>query len=114
MLEKMQFAALKIIYGYNKSQNELLELSGLTRLSERREQLFRNFCLKIYKNDRFRKEWIQEKEFVGPHLRKQRIVVEKNAKTSRLYNSPIFSMRRLLNGDHPPVEVDLTGVFNEP
>ena len=96
-LEKMQFTALKIIFGYDKSHTELLELSGLPCLSERRNQLCNSFCLKIYNNERFRNEWIEERLFVGPNLRHQKIIVEKQAKTNRLYNSPIYKIRRTLN-----------------
>ena len=42
-IEDLQAAALKIIYRYNLSYAELLEMSGLDRLSERRLKLLDKF-----------------------------------------------------------------------
>ena len=96
-LEKLQYAALKIIFGYNHEKADLLRLSGLSTLEERRKKLFENFCQKIHKNERFRNIWLQERVFEGHDLRRQRIIVEKYARTQRLYKSPIYSIRRKLN-----------------
>ena len=46
-LEKLQQRVLKSIDGYNVSYKEALERSGLDRLSERREEIFRTFCIKL-------------------------------------------------------------------
>ena len=48
--------------------------------------------------------------------RKVRPYLEERANTSRLYRSPIYAMRQILN-DLPAIEVDptdLTGTYNEP
>ena len=93
----MQQSALKIIFGYNHSQEELLSLSGLPSLEERRSVLFRNFCMKIYSNSRFREQWLDTRIFTGHDLRNQNIIVEKFARTERLYKSPLYTIRRNLN-----------------
>ena len=96
-LEKLQYSALKIIFGYDTDKENLLKLSGLSTLQERRKKLFEAFCLKNYKNERFKQTWFEERDFEGADLRKQKIIVEKFARTSRLYNSPVYAMRRKLN-----------------
>ena len=96
-LEKLQVFALRIIYGFQKSQEDLLELSGLTTLEERRKHLFDNFCKKIFENSRFKQDWLEERIFTGPNIRSQKIILEKYAKTNRLYNSPLYTIRRRIN-----------------
>ena len=97
LLEKTQASALKIIYGYDKSRSELVEVSGLTTLAERREKLFDSFCQKTYSSERFRKQWLEDRIFEGPNIRRQRIIKEKNAKTTRLFRSPLYTIRRRTN-----------------
>ena len=96
-LEKLQISALRIIYGYGIEKESLLSLSGLSTLQDRRSRLFETFCMKNYENERFKDAWFEERIFTGPDLRNQRILVEKFANTSRLFNSPIYAMRRKLN-----------------
>ena len=96
-IEKLQTSALRIIYGYDKSSCELLDISGLPTHKERREELFNNFCKKIYNNPRFKEDWLQERTFVGPNIRNQKIIIEKYARTSRLFNSPLYAIRRKIN-----------------
>ena len=96
-LEKMQNKALRIIFGYEKSHEELLALSGLPPLQERREILLESFCKKLYSNPRFKRQWLGERIFEGPGLRRQKIVKEKFARTNRLFNSPLYTIRRKIN-----------------
>ena len=97
MIESFQYQALKVIFGYNVKKEDLLEKSGLSTLEERRGGLFKNFCLKIHSTPRFRSQWLKERQFVGHDLRNQMIIEENFARTERLFKSPLFSMRRLLN-----------------
>ena len=96
-LENLQYTALKIVYGYEETKPSLLELSGLTTLEERRRSTFRKFCLKVHASDRFREKWIEKREFEGPELRKQNIIKEHFAHSKRLFDSPLFTLRRTLN-----------------
>ena len=96
-LEKIQKSALKMIYGFDKSKEQLYSLSGLPTLKERRDQLFERFCMKLYSNPRFKEEWLEERTFTGPNLRRQRILIEKPSRTNRLYKCPIYAIRRKLN-----------------
>ena len=96
-LENLQFTALKIIFGYDMSKESMLQKSGLTSLKERREKLFLLFCNKTYNNKRLERAWLEARDFEGPNVRRQKIIVEKFASTARLYNSPLFTIRRTLN-----------------
>ena len=95
-LEKLQKRALKIIYGYKVSFNEALTKSGLQRLSERRAEIFKKFCVKTSSNALF-SHWLPLNTSTGYNLRKERKYKEEPARTERLMRSPIFAMRRLLN-----------------
>ena len=48
-IENIQKQCLKIMYGYDKSYKDLLELSGLETLKDRRKKLFENFARKALK-----------------------------------------------------------------
>ena len=79
LMERMQKRALKAIYGYEHNYEELLALSGLPTLKERRENAFARFISKASKNAR-------ETRSNNPYL-------EEQASGNRLYKSPLFTMR---------------------
>ena len=47
-------------------------------------------------NEKF-KDWFPKKTFVHHDLRREKIFVEKFARTNRLYKSPLYFYRRRLN-----------------
>ena len=67
----------------------------------------------MLKNPKYAKKWFPKKDIqrVNRHTTP---FVEELAKGNRLYNSPVFAMRRILNGNQTSSEIDLTGIFNEP
>ena len=94
-LEDMQKRCLKSIYGYNKSYEELLQEADLETLEERRSKAILKFAQKTAKNQQFY-HWFPK----NPNRqsdRNSKPYLEELAKSSRLYNSPLFTMRRLLN-----------------
>ena len=98
-LEKCQKTALKIIYGFEKSYENMLEKANLERLNDRRRKLFESFTIKMARSERFRTKWlprrnVEEDEIM---LRRRKKYVEFRAKGSKLYQSPVFEMRRFLN-----------------
>ena len=95
-LERLQRGTLKTIYGHDVSYADALEESGLPTLNERRQELFDNFAMKLANNPEYR-EWLPKTEFTGYDLRKELIFTEKFASTDRLYNSPLYAIRRRLN-----------------
>ena len=97
LLESLQYSALKIIFGFDKSRQELLSLAKLPTLEARRDSLFKKFCLKTFSSNRFSSQWLETRNFTGHDLRQQQIIVEKHAKTDRLYKSLLYTIRRTLN-----------------
>lgn len=98
-IERCQKRIMKMIFGFEIPYENALEMAGIERLSARREGLFRRFCHKMSKSERFCRKWLPLKsgEEDGRTLRKEKKYIEFNAKTKRLYDSPLFAMRRLLN-----------------
>ena len=88
---------MKIIFGFDKSYDELLEASDCEKLKDRRLRLIDRFLLKAVSNDRFNTRWFPKKTFIHFDLRQERFYEEKFARTSRLYNSPLYFFRRRLN-----------------
>ena len=113
-IERLQKRALKIVYGYNLSYEQLLERSGLETMKKRRERLFEKFARKTSKNLKY-SHWFPLKGNTRD-TRKTRPYIEERASGDRLYRSPIFAMRRLLNSGETTSEnpQDLTGTYNLP
>ena len=95
-LERLQAQALKTIYGYEHSYRSLLELTGLQTLQARRDARTLKFARKSLANPRFG-HWFPLNP-VERVTRNPLIYQETHARTKRLYDSPVFHMRRLLNG----------------
>lgn len=98
-LEACQRKALVIIYGFGYDYVDLLEQAQLQCLNKRREELFRKFCMKMSKSERFSRKWLPLREYEDDVrvLRRRKKYIEYNARTTRMYNSPVFEMRRILN-----------------
>ena len=97
-LERQQKRALKIIYGFGKEYEELLSLSGLSSLKERKIKGCADFTIKMSNSDRFSDLFpINNVHVEAAETRNRRIYYESFARTNRLYNSPLYSMRRYLN-----------------
>ena len=117
-LERAQKQCLKMMYGYSFSYRELLEKSGLETLKERRENAMLKFAKKAAKNPLYKHLFpLNECERVN---REQKTYKEELARTDRLYNSPVFAMRRALNNTptndrvNDPRLIDLSHLFNDP
>ena len=95
-LERLQAMALKAIYGFDHSYRSLLSLSGLASLKARTDERGDRFAKKCAPNPRYA-TWF-------PLHQAARVTqnplqyVETRARTARLYSSPIFHLRRRLNG----------------
>ena len=95
-MERTQVGALRSIFGYNFTATELRSEAGVTTLRERRIQLTDKFANKCLNNDRF-KVWFPENES-RRSARNGDKYKEFFAKSDRLKNSPLYYMRRRLNG----------------
>ena len=94
-LENIQKKCLRCIFGYGKTYEELLKESGFATLKARRENAILRFAQKTSSNPVYQ-HWFKP----NPNPTSQRhpqIYLEEFARTQRLYNSPLFYMRRILN-----------------
>ena len=94
-LERLQVHALKCIYGPGLSGRKMRDMSGLTTLRERRIIHCDNFAVKCARSDRFG-HWFPKN--TGRKTRNTDEYLEEFARCDRLYYSPIYYMRRRLNG----------------
>ena len=95
-LERAQVGALRVIFDYKSSGRELREKAQLQTLRNRRVSHCDKFALKAANSDRFG-HWFAK----NPTDRNQRVretYTEHYARCDRLKNSPLFFMRRRLNG----------------
>ena len=94
-LKNIQKRCLRSIYGFKHDYEMLLQESGLRTLEERRELATVKFARKAAVNPQF-KQWflLNKNRSTG---RMSKTYKEKHASSDRLYNSPLFKMRRLLN-----------------
>ena len=99
LLERQQNLILKYIYGPKISAGKMRVMSGLPTLRQRRIDICDRFAEKAKDSPRFSR-WFPKKT-VGRPPRKgvvRDIYIEKYARCDRLKNSPVFYMRRRLNG----------------
>ena len=94
-LERAQVGALRAIFDYKLSARKLREMAGVTTLRERRIAHCDKFALKCANSARF-SHWFPLNE--GRQGRNSDKYLEQYARCDRLKNSPIFYMRRRLNG----------------
>ena len=94
-LERLQSHALKCIFGPGLSGRRMRELAGLPTLRERRVEQCDRFARKCAASPRF-EHWFPENE-VTRNTRNKLQYKETYARCKRLYNSPVFYMRRRLN-----------------
>ena len=117
-LERVQKRCLKTIYGHNKTYQDLLNLSGLEKLEERRNRAVLKFARKASNNPQFSHWFPLNKNRTSQ--RNKKIFEEKRARTDRLYKSPLYTMRRMLNEtpenlpNNNPIYSDLSYLFNAP
>ena len=73
-------------------------MSGLKTLKKRREGGCKNFALKLAKSSKFGDLFPKnEYDTDAPALRRTKEYKETFARTERMYRSPLYHMRRLLN-----------------
>ena len=95
-LERAQVGALRHIYGYGLSARKLREKAGVQTLRQRRIELTDKFANKCLASENF-SCWFPKKKNRSS-ARHIDIYEEEFAKCDRFKNSPLFYMRRRLNG----------------
>ena len=96
-LERLQTHALKCIYGPGISGRRMREMAGLDTLRDRRIAQCDRFASKCANSERF-SDWFPKNLARRSTKRKEEMYKEEYASCNRLYNSPLFYMRRRLNG----------------
>ena len=97
-LERLQAQALKCIYGYQYSYRELLLMTNLKTLRDRREDRCTKFAVKSLNNPALAGWFPTNNNRTGRHGKTYQ---EFFARPSRLQNSPLFDLRRRLNNLQP-------------
>ena len=95
-MERAQIGALRAIYGYGPSAHDLRQRAGLETLRARRIEQTDKFAQKCLLNPRFC-HWFPMKTG-RTSSRSGEKYLEVKTKTDRLFNSPVYYMRRRLNG----------------
>ena len=95
LLENMQKLALRIIFGFDKDYTTILAEKNIISLKDRRQLAFENFAVKLSSSSRF-KHWFPLNE-AEVNMRGRKKYQEVYARTKRLYESPLFAMRRFMN-----------------
>ena len=96
ILERCQAHALRCIFGRDLTYQQMRERAGITTLRQRRLELSDKFAEKCIKNPRFA-GWFPRK-VAGRATRNQDQYLEEFARCDRLKNTPVYYMRRQLNG----------------
>ena len=96
-LERLQARSLGIIWGWDKSYRELLEMTGMETLEMRRRKSLESFTLKAIRNPRFREKWFPLRPAVEHAILNRRPYLEIVPKHERLLRAPTHTMRHLLN-----------------
>ena len=97
VLEQCQSHALRCIYGKDMSYKKMMEKAGVSTLKLRREELCDKFAAKCVKHPFF-SDWFPEKTGRRTSRGCGGKYLEEFARCERLKNSPVFFMRRRLNG----------------
>ena len=95
-LEDTQKRALRIIFGWDKTYETLLETSGIVTLQTRRIRKHEAFAKKIETNKRFRDKWLIENTS-EQHTRKHNKYILPKASTQRQTKNPVYSYISVLN-----------------
>ena len=87
------------MYGYQLTYNELLQKAGFESLKTRRDNALRKFADRTVGNPMYERWFRQNENERRNSQRNTKQYEEKLARTTRLYNSPLFTIRRHLNSN---------------
>ena len=95
-IERLQAAALRSIYGHEVPYSKMRQLAEVTTLRQRRLEACDKFAKKNITGKFSR--WFPYRPIGRPGNRGGELFLEERARCNRLRDSPIFYMRRRLNG----------------
>ena len=96
-LEALQRRAMKIIYGTERSYDDIIEKCNIERLDNRREEIFVRFAKKAAASANFGTKWFPKKLPTAHNTRFPDYYIEERARTTRMKKNPISYMRQELN-----------------
>ena len=99
-LERLQSTALKFIYGPGLSAGKMRQRAGIETLRTRRIELSDKFAAKAISNPRC-SHWFPLRvaaRDTRQNMKMSERYIETKARCDRLHNSPVYFMRRRLNG----------------
>ena len=96
-IERQQCRALKNIYGNDISHAKLLQLSGVPRLEQRRQEACLKFATKMANNPKFARHF--KKRRARLRAGEQEKFIKLPSRTHRRFNSPLYHFRRTLNSE---------------
>ena len=88
---------MKIVYGIYVSYATVLNETSLETLGGRRENLIKKFALKTARNPKFSNAWFPLAQPTQYNTRHKKKYAEIKCRTDRMYKSPMYTMRRILN-----------------
>ena len=98
ILERVQKTALHIIYGEKyTTYTDILSLSKLKTLAERREVLITKFAIKTYNNPKFNSWFVKEEEKVVKTRSCQQFIKEVPSRTGQYKNSTLPVITKIIN-----------------
>ena len=97
-LDRCQLHALRYIFGMGLSYAEMRKRAGVTTLRQRRVEQSDKFAKSCLTSDRFGSWFPKRSTRSSGRVRGTETYLEQFARCERLRNSPVFFMRRRLNG----------------
>ena len=98
ILERVQKTALHIIYGGKyTTYDEILKLSNLKTLSERRDIIITKFAFKTYNNPKFNSWFVKQEEKVVNTRSCKQFLKEVPSRTGRYENSTLPVITKIIN-----------------
>ena len=98
LLDGLQNAALRCIYGPGLSGRTMRDMADLQTLRKRREDMCLKFAKKCASDPLFAKWFPLKTSRASSRHKTQEIYLESKARCDRLANSPFYYFRRILNG----------------
>lgn len=96
-IESLQLRSMKIVYGTRVSYRTVIDQTGLKTLEQRRYERIVKFAQKTANSPLFKERWFPKNRPLLHNLRETKTYLEEHARTDRLYKSPLFTMRRIMN-----------------
>ena len=96
-IEMLQKRVTRLCFGFDRSYTEACTYNNIDTLERRRKKAVDKFTRKTINNPRFAEKWLIPRPEIENNLRRRRPYIEKKARTTRYYNSPLLNIQRTAN-----------------